>query len=395
MKKTEYDVKEEIDLSAFEHLNKVFNSSSVSEIGDGNINRVFRVKDANTSFVVKYAPESAVILPTIKLDRKRGEREGKYLSLAEKYAKGMLPEVYFYDEKRYMLFIEDFGEVKTLSDTLISGDYSSFDADKMANFTADTCFFTSCYTKEMPEEANDSIFAFHDLCLLTKELVFEQPYFDHSNNHFMMENKSFVEKNVYESSLIRQTVEELKKDFMNNHEAIIHGDLHGASIFSVNRRNIVFDGEFSYNGPIAYDTGNVVAHLMMTFFRHSVTNKTDADNADRIIIKAFEYLDLFEKRFSYLLERYGKDEFSNDKTIIENIRKYTFKYAATECLRRVIGLAKSPIFTKDLSESDRAKIERCLIITGCKLLKNDYLFSSEQKLLVFCKTTFTEGIETN
>lgn len=391
MEKSGFDVKSEIICAVGQHLNSTLDDPTVSEIGDGNINRVFRIKFADKSMVVKFAPESAVILPSIKLSRDRGEREGKYLSLARKYQKGFVPEFLFYDKSRHMLFIEDLGKVCTLSEMLIKGDFDSFDAESMAYFTADTCFFTSRYALNRAKEADDKAFDFHDLCELTKELVFEQPFYDHPNNNFTKENRSFIEEQVYCNSLLKENAELLKRDFLENHEAIIHGDLHTASIFAIDKRNVVFDGEFSYSGPIAYDTGNVIAHLMMTYFRWSVANNDKGVEADRIIFKAYDYLEFFKNRFSDLLGGFGKEEYSNDSAVVDNIIKYTYKYAASECLRRVIGLAKAPIFTKNLSESERASIERCLILAGCEMMTKDIEFDCAQELLDFCKMIYTKG----
>lgn len=391
MEKTDFELKKEIVSAVSQQLNRVLKSPTVTEIGDGNINRVFRVSAEDVSMVVKYASESAVILPTIKLSRNRGDREGKYLALAGKYSRNMLPKVYFYDENRFMLFIEDFGSVSTLSDKLISGDFDSFDVENMAIFTAETCFFTSRYAITKPVKDHSDIFNFHDLCKLTQQLVFEQPFYSHENNHFMPENRSFVEENVYNNSLLKERAEELKHDFINNHEAVIHGDLHTASVFSIDGRNVVFDAEFSYNGPIAFDLGNILAHLLMTYFRWSVAPKSNGVDAETIIRKAYEYLEIFRKRFSSLTDASGKEELPDSKSIVERIISFSYGYAAVECLRRVIGLAKAPIFTRDLSDGERAAIERCLILAGRELLEKDHCFVSANDLLGFVKEVLMKG----
>ncbi|MBQ7653654.1 MAG: phosphotransferase [Clostridia bacterium] len=392
-------IKNDILCAVKEHLNIDLKSPRITEIGDGNINRVFRVEDDETDcppIVVKYAPESAVILPTIILSRDRGRREGKYLLLASEYAKGMVPKVYFYDEKRYMLFIEDLGNVHTLSEALTDGDFESFDAEKMAGFTADTCFPTSVYSQTRAAQAFDGDFDFHDLCNLTKELVFEQPYYSHENNHFSKENASFIEKNIYSNYPLKQRAEELKNDFLNNHEAVIHGDLHAASVFSIDKKNVVFDGEFTYCGPIAFDLGNVLAHLLMTYFRWKVisfTKKVDED-FEIILKKAFEYLELFQKRFLKLLSDGGKKDI-DDEAVVMKIKNDSYSYAGIECIRRVVGLAKAPVFTKNLSEQQRAAAERCIVLAGSELMMKKSAFNSFEKLLDFCETIFTEGIEMN
>lgn len=398
MEKRTNNVKQAIIDSVEENLNICLNCPLISEIGDGNINRVFRIEDEKSDvcpMVVKYAPESAVILPTLRPDRNRGMREGKYLELCAGYVPDMVPKVIFYDEKRYMLFIEDLGNVRTLSAELINGDFSAFDTRKMAHFSADTCFYTSDFAETKNEKIDFSVFDYHDLCVLTKELVFEQPYYPHENNRFMSENEFFVEKKIYSDKDLKNRVEELKNEFLFSHQAVIHGDLHTASVFAKNGANVVFDGEFSYNGPIAFDTGNVIAHLLMAFFRWSVIEKTrslkNKTDIEIPVLRAYEYLDMSADRFSQLVNSFGKENF-NAEHVIEKIKKDSFSFAGTECVRRVVGLAKSPIFTEKLTDNERMLIERCLLFAGSALILNDKGFCSQKQFLEFCKTTFNEGM---
>ena len=396
----ESDVRSAIISAVCKKLNTHLIDPKIQEIGDGNINRVFRVTDDNLgqSLIVKYAPESAIILPSIKLKRDRGLREGKYLSLVEKILPGTMPKVYGYDEEQCVLIIEDFGDVKTLADSIIEGKCSRFDAEKLACFVADTCFFSSEYTDISMIDPDESIFDFSDLCLLTQNLVLEQPYYDHPNNHFTNGNELFVKTVVYDNAELIEKVSVLKDTFLNSHQAIIHGDLHFASIFDLKNDIRIFDGEFAYNGPIGFDLGNVIAHLLMSYLRCEVlkTERKVFDSKSDIFAEGiWKFLIIFSNRFSQLLSKYGKsDIFDLQQTeIIKSIISNSYGFAGTECLRRVIGLAKSPIFTKDLSLYERRAIERCLILAGVSLVCDDISLLSKQDVIDFCSCIFKKGMK--
>ena len=79
------------------------------EIGDGNLNYVFRVKDACTgkTVIVKQAGEATRISADMKLSTDRGRIEAKILGIQGEYAPGLVPEVYLYDEIMCAMLMED------------------------------------------------------------------------------------------------------------------------------------------------------------------------------------------------------------------------------------------------------------------------------------------------
>ena len=66
------------------------------EIGDGNLNYVFRLVDKNTgkSIIVKQAGEALRISAEMKISTDRGRIEAKILGIQAGYAPGLVPEVY-------------------------------------------------------------------------------------------------------------------------------------------------------------------------------------------------------------------------------------------------------------------------------------------------------------
>ncbi len=77
-------------------------------------------------------------------------------------------------------------------------------------------------------------------------------------------NEDFVRARLYEDEALHGEVAALRNGFMNNAQALIHGDLHSGSIFANEQGIKVIDPEFAFYGPMGYDIGNVIGNL---FFR--------------------------------------------------------------------------------------------------------------------------------
>ena len=70
------------------------------------------------------------------------------------------------------------------------------------------------------------------MCEITEDLVLTEPYNDiKKRNIIIPENGEFVRKELYEDKKLHIEIAKLKFDFMNNAQALIHGDLHTGSIF--------------------------------------------------------------------------------------------------------------------------------------------------------------------
>ena len=63
----------------------------------------------------------------------------------------------------------------------------------------------------------------------------------------------------------------LRNGFMNNAQALIHGDLHSGSIFANEQGIKVIDPEFAFYGPMGYDIGNVIGNLFFAWANKAYT----------------------------------------------------------------------------------------------------------------------------
>ena len=140
-------------------------------------------------------------------------------------------------------------------------------ADHVTTFLANCLLRTSDLVmnhKEKKELVKE--FINPDLCGITEDLVFMEPYTDcFDRNHVFPPNKAFIQKELYEDESLRLEAAKLKFEFMNHAQALIHGDLHTGSVFINQEHTYIFDPEFAFYGPMGYDIGNVIANLLFAW----------------------------------------------------------------------------------------------------------------------------------
>ena len=83
------------------------------EIGDGNINYVFKVWNPETgkSLIIKQA-DTVLRSSGRPLDMHRNKIEAEILGIEGKLSEGFVPEIYLYDENMYALSMEDISAYK-------------------------------------------------------------------------------------------------------------------------------------------------------------------------------------------------------------------------------------------------------------------------------------------
>ena len=85
---------------------------TVKEIGDGNLNYVFRVVEEKTgkSIIVKQAGEALRISAEMKVSTDRNRIESEILQIQDKYAPGLVPKIYGYDTVMCACAMEDLSD---------------------------------------------------------------------------------------------------------------------------------------------------------------------------------------------------------------------------------------------------------------------------------------------
>ncbi len=351
------------------------------EIGDGNLNYVFRVKDQATgkSIIVKQAGEHLRISEEMTLNTDRGRIESNILRLQEALCPGQVPKVYLYDEIMCAMIMEDMiGHTMMRTGLIRHETYPAF-AEQISSFLANSLLMTSDIVMDHQEKKGlVKAFTNPELCQITEDLVLGEPILDYNKqNDIFPPVKDFVEKEIYGDEKLRARVAELKFSFMNNAQALIHGDLHTGSIFINQEHTFVFDPEFAFYGPMGYDIGNVLANL---FFAFANGNATIADPTERAsfcgwcMCTIMEVVDLFKEKFSKLYDEKCSEPVAKNEVFkesyLDGILADTAGYAGTECLRRIIGIAHNKDITVIGDPEKRAAAEKIILSFGKNLILN-------------------------
>jgi len=357
-----------------------FNSGDeieASEIGDGNINYVFKIWAPKTgkSIIVKQA-DKLLRSSGRPLDMYRSRIEAEVLEIQNRLTPQFVPEVYFYDEDMFALSMEDISDYKNLRTELMKG--KSFDhlAENISTFLVDTLLpTTDLFLSRSEKKSNVKKFINPELCDISEDLVFTEPYWDYKKRNIILdEDFDFVRENLYEDHSLHFEVAKLRDHFMNYPQALIHGDLHSGSIFVNDRGMKIIDPEFAFYGPIGYDIGNVIGNLCLSWINKEFT---DSDNIEFIkwIKETIQniVINLIKKSLDKLNDKLENDLYDNDlfkDYYIRKITKDTLGYAGTEMIRRVVGDAKVLEVTSVKDIEIRIPMERAMIKAGIYLIKS-------------------------
>ena len=344
---------------------------TVKEIGDGNINYIFKVENKidGKSIVLKQA-DKLLRSSGRPLDLTRSKIEANILRIENDLAPHFVPKIYFYDEIMCVLAMEDISEYKNLRTDLIAGKIFPNFADNISEFLSRTLLLTTdLFMNKFEKKKNVKEFINPELCDISECLVFTEPYDNNKNRNIITTgNEEFVENMLYKNENLHFAILKLREKFMNYSQSLIHGDLHSGSIF-INEKGIkIIDPEFSFYGPMAYDIGNVIGNLYFPLYRAKFFMEDSKKKEEFINWLEKCILDipiLFSKKCKLLWEKYSNDKLLKNKKFrdyyIENIIKDSLAYAGTEIIRRTVGDTKVLELTSLETSEKKLELERSLI----------------------------------
>ncbi|MBU5484010.1 S-methyl-5-thioribose kinase [Clostridium sp. MSJ-11] len=351
----------------------------VEEIGDGNINYVFKVWDVNTkkSVIIKHA-DGFLRSSGRELDVDRNRIEAEVLMLQGDLAPTLIPKVYKYDAVMCALSMEDISDHGNLRKELLQRKTFPLLADHITTFIVDTLLPTTDLVMDSGEKKdNVKRYINKDLCKISEDLVFTEPFIDYKGRNIVLEeNMEFVKTRLYEDKELILEAGKLKNNFMNNSQALIHGDLHSGSIFVKEDSTKVLDPEFAFYGPIGYDLGNVIGNLFFAWVNAYVTQEDKETEEFTIWIEKTieDIIELFKEKFikkykEIVTDVMAKEEYYMD-WYLHSILSDTAGQAGLEIIRRVVGDSKVLDITSIDDIDKRVRAERILILSAKTFIKD-------------------------
>ncbi|MCA0012318.1 S-methyl-5-thioribose kinase [Mesorhizobium sp. B292B1B] len=350
----------------------------VREVGDGNLNLVFIVEGDKGAAVVKQAlPYVRLVGDSWPLPLKRSFFEYHALTRQEARAPGSVPAIYHFDETQALIIMEYLSPHIILRRALIEGRQLPNIARDIGLFMARTLFRGSDFSMVTRDRKADlALFADNvELCDITENLVFSDPYFDAKLNRHTSPQLDALVAELRVDRDLKVEAQRLKHLFAANAETLLHGDLHSGSIMVTDTETRMIDPEFAFYGPMAFDVGMLLANFWMAFFSqrgHEQNGKRDAMRAYLLDVTAQTW-SVFRAEFSHLwrTERngmlYQKSLFEDQGDrlgaeqaldhVLHQIWDDLLGFAGIEVHRRILGLAHNADFETIADEDLRATCE--------------------------------------
>jgi len=353
---------------------------SCVELGDGNINFIFRVTDvvSGKSVIIKH---SDVLVRSSKravsLDHNRIEAE--MLKIQKQLAPDYVPEVYFYDPVMCAICMEDLKDYENMRLAMITHKIFPDFAEQITDFMANTLIMTTD-TIIKPQHKKELVKQFinPDMCEITERLVYTEPYKNTLGLNIEFEpNKEFFKKELYDDTELHLEAAKLKEAFKSNAQSLIHGDLHTGSIMIKQGSVKVLDPEFACYAPAGYDVGNIIANLIFAWANAYVTIENNNEKEkflswvqDTIV----QCVDMFKQKAINILKQNAADAMAKTdgfaEWFVEEILCDTAGVAGLELNRRIIGSAKVKDIAGIEDVQKRMFAERICVIAAKQFIKN-------------------------
>lgn len=318
------------------------------EVGDGNLNMVFKVwaqADPQRTVVLKQAlPYVRLVGDSWPLPTDRARIEAQALEIHGRLVPQHTPKVYFYDPEMYLIAMQNLNQHIIMRKGLIQGvRYPQF-AEHIGLFMARTLSMTSDLVLDYrAKKLEVARFINPELCKITEDLIFTEPYRPHERNLYHKEIEPLVLALQGDEGL-RWEVAQLKEQFMTQAQALVHGDLHTGSIMVNQTETVVIDPEFAFYGPMGFDVGAVIGNLLLNYAAQEARMPDPDQRADfrRYLTDTIIHLwQVFVREFQPVWDQ--ADAVSMPKAYQRDYMRRVLQdaagFGAAKMLRRVIGLA--------------------------------------------------------
>lgn len=372
-------------------------SWTVREVGDGNLNLVFIVTGQSGTVIVKQAlPYVRLVGDSWPLPLKRSFFEYHALTRQAARDPGMVPKILFFDATQALIIMEFLTPHVILRLALIEGRQFPRVGQDLGNFLARTLFRGSDFSMSAKDRKADlALFADNsELCDITENLVFSDPYFDAKLNRHTTPQLDGMVATLRADRDLKVAAQQLKQKFAANAETLLHGDLHTGSVMVTAEQTRVIDPEFAFYGPIAFDVGMLLSNFWMSYLSqrgHEEGGQRDSMRAyllDTIetIWASFvtEFTRLWRTERTGMLYHASLFEDQGDMlgaqqaldAVLHGIFVDALGFAGIEMHRRILGLAHNAEFETIADADMRARCETKALKLGRHLAVNRHAIHS-------------------
>lgn len=388
-------------------------SWNVHEIGDGNLNLVFIVEGPKGSVIVKQAlPYVRLVGDSWPLPLKRAFFEYHALTRQDQRAPNSVPAILHFDDVQALIIMERLQPHIILRHHMMAGQVVEGLGTFMGRFCARTAFRGSDLSMTAPNKKSDiALFAGNvELCDITENLVFTDPYFEAEMNRHTSPQLDGIVAELRADQLLKIEAQHMKRAFTSKAETMCHGDLHAGSIMSTSNDSRVIDPEFAFYGPFGFDIGMLVGNYLMAYHAagaHLKDNVVCAEFQNWILDTIAQTWAVFCDEFSILwrTERTGilyphtlyedQDDVEASEAALEQLLHEIFQdllgFAGIEIHRRILGLAHVAELDTIEDDDERAMHEERCLRLGRSLVLNRTRLGGMARVIAVARQMETGG----
>ena len=375
----------------------------VHEVGDGNLNLVFIVEGADGSVCVKQAlPYVRVAGESWPMTLERAFFEASYYSAVAPSVGGLIPQVYHYDAELYCIVMECLSPHIILRQGLIAGRRYPNVARDIGEYIARASFFTSDLARPF-EQKMDGIALFarnKELVRITVDLVFCDPYRRSERNRHTSPQLDEIVADLRADGRLKVAAAQFGRKFLNEVQALVHGDLHSGSVMVTEGDTRVIDPEFAFYGPIGFDLGAFLGNLLLSWYSQPghATEEDDRVAYQRWILEQVEaFWASFRSRFLSLWAENAHGDVlptsmfagpegsgtleSARRAFLDGLFADMLGFGACKMIRRIVGFAHVIDFDRIRDAAVRARCEANALAMARALLTQPAQFRSIQDVI--------------
>jgi 5-methylthioribose kinase len=351
----------------------------VREVGDGNLNLVFIVQGTQGSVCLKQAlPYVRVAGASWPMTLERAFFEASYYSAVAPHVAGLIPRVYYYHPELYCTVMECLSPHIILRQGLIAGRRYPTVGRDIGEYIARASFFTSDLARPFEHKMDGmALFARNkELVRITVDLVFCDPYrFNQRNRHTAPQLDGIV-ADLRADARLKLAAAAFGQKFLNEVQALVHGDLHSGSVMVTEGDTRVIDPEFAFYGPIGFDLGAFLGNLLLSWYSqpgHATQADNRVDYQHWILEETKVFWDSFRRTFMALWAENAHGDVlpvsmfarSEEATTLQAARRAFLDglfadmlgFAACKMIRRIVGFAHVSDFESIQDAAVRARCE--------------------------------------
>jgi 5-methylthioribose kinase len=373
------------------------------EVGDGNLNLVFIVQGADGSVCVKQAlPYVRVAGASWPMTLERAFFEASYYSAVASCVGGLIPRIYHYDPELYCTVMECLSPHIILRQGLIAGRRYPNVARDIGAYIARAAFFTSDFARPF-EQKMDGIALFarnKELVRITVDLVFCDPYRRSERNRHTSPHLDDHVADLRGDGPLKVAAAHFGRKFLNDVQALVHGDLHSGSVMVTESDTRVIDPEFAFYGPIGFDLGAFLGNLLLSWYSqpgHATEQDNRAAYQQWILEQVASFWQSFQLSFLALWAEHAHGDVlptsmfaQPDETNTLELARRAFVdglfadmlgFAACKMIRRIVGFAHVIDFERIADAAVRARCEANALAMARTLLTHPAQFHSIQDVI--------------